>query len=85
MKLTWNDIARKLTSRKFWAAIIGTAAGLFIALGGDASEVETIAGLVTTLATTISYIVAEAYVDGKKKASEAVNEVVDVELPEGSE
>lgn len=79
MKLTWNDIVRKLTSRKFWAAIIGTAAGLFVAFGGDASEIETVAGMVTALATTISYIVAEAYVDGKNKPTENVT------LPEGNE
>ena len=40
------DWKRKLTSRKFWAAIASFVSMLIVALRGDASEAETVTGLI---------------------------------------
>ena len=63
MKITFGDIIRKLTSRKFIAALIGTIFGIAVSFGADASEIQQIAGMVTSLVSIVSYIIGEATVD----------------------
>ncbi len=58
-----NTIIKKLSSRKLWLAIAGVATGIFIALGGDASQVSTVAGAVTALLSAVTYIITEGKVD----------------------
>ena len=58
-----NDIKRKLTSRKLWRALAGVATGVFLALGGDASEIQTVAGSITALASALAYILTEGKID----------------------
>ena len=58
-----NDIKRKLTSRKLWLALAGVATGVFLALGGDASEIQTVAGSITALASALAYILTEGKID----------------------
>ena len=74
------DIIKKLTSRKLWMAIAGVATGIYIALGGDATEIETVAGAVTALVSAVTYIVAESRVDAEsvKTTVIAVQEAIDV-------
>ena len=75
-----SNFIRKLTSRKLWLAIAGIATGIFIALGGDASEIETVAGAVTALVSAVSYIIVEGRVDAEsvKVTIEAVENAVEV-------
>ena len=61
-----NEIIRKLTSRKLWLAASGVAAGVYMALGGDASDIQTVAGAVTTLASAVTYIITEGKVDAQR-------------------
>ena len=56
-------IKRKLTSRKLWLALAGVATGVFLALGGDASEIQTVAGSITALASALAYILTEGKID----------------------
>lgn len=79
MKLTWNDIVRKLSSRKFWVALAGIASGIAVAFGADASEIEAVAGVVLAAFSIGGYIAGESYIDGKNKPAENVT------LPEGNE
>jgi len=74
------NIIRKLTSRKLWLAIAGIATGVFIALGGDATEIETVAGAVTALVSAATYIFVEGRVDAEsvKKAVESTQDAVGV-------
>lgn len=58
-----NDIKRKLTSRKLWLALAGVATGVFLALGGDAFEIQTVAGSITALASALAYILTEGKID----------------------
>jgi hypothetical protein len=82
-----NSLLRKLLSRKLWLAIAGIATGIAIALGADASEVETIAGAITTLISALAYIIVEGKVDAEsvKNSIIGVEEIVDILNEEGDE
>lgn len=54
---------QKLTSRKFWAAVVGVITGLAMVFGLDEGVISTVAGAVTALASIIAYISAEGAVD----------------------
>ena len=73
--MTWNDIVRKLTSRKLWLAIAGVATGIATVLGADASEIQTVAGAVVSLVSAVAYIIVE----GKVDAASVQNTVLTVE------
>ena len=57
------DWVRKLTSRKFWVAIIALVTDLILAFGGTAETAEKVAGIIMAGATVIAYIIAEGLVD----------------------
>lgn len=61
--MTRKDIIRKLTSRKLWLAVAGVATGIAMVLGADASEIQTMAGAVTSLVSAVIYIIVEGRVD----------------------
>lgn len=73
-------IIEKLTSRKLWLAVAGVATGVYIALGGDASDVSTVAGAITALVSAVTYIVTEGSIDAAAvaRAVEAIEDAVDV-------
>ena len=54
---------RKITSRKFLAALAGVATGLAMVFGVDETAISTVAGAVTTVANVVSYIMSEGMVD----------------------
>ena len=54
---------QKLTSRKLWMAIAGVAVGIATILGVEGSDVSTVAGAVTSIASIITYIVTEGKID----------------------
>lgn len=62
-----NNMIRKLTSRKFLLAVVGIMSGLALSMGVEGSElidmIGKIAGIVTAVASAITYINAEAKVD----------------------
>lgn len=60
-----NEILYKLKSRKLWLAIAGVAAGIALAFGVDASDIQTVAGAVTTVLSVAVYIVMEGKVDAE--------------------
>ena len=74
-----NDIAKKLSSRKLWAAIAGLVAGLAMVFGLDEGIITTVSGAVVTVASVIIYIVTEGRVDAAavKKAAEDVQKAGD--------
>lgn len=67
MKIDW---ARKLTSRKFWFAIIGFVTSILIAFRVPNLEIEQIQGIIGALGVLVAYIFAESYVDSKLGATE---------------
>lgn len=61
---SWKD---KLTSRKFWAAVVGVVLSIMVMFGASAEEQEKVTGLVTSCGVLIAYIVGEGLVDRDKK------------------
>ena len=57
------DWKRKLSSRKFWIAVVGLVSGIMIALGHTEQEAQQIGGIIMSAASVISYILAEGMID----------------------
>lgn len=57
------DWKRKLTSRKFWAAIAEFVTMLIIALGGAKETAVQVTALIMAGASVIAYIIGEGLVD----------------------
>lgn len=68
MKINWKQ---KLTSRKFWAAVIGFVTALMVAFGVDDMTIEQVIGLITAASTLIAYIIGEGMVDVARLNAEA--------------
>lgn len=60
-KIDWK---KKLTSRKFWVALIGFITALLVAFKIDGGTIEQITSIIMAFATLIAYILAEGFVDG---------------------
>ena len=58
-----RELWRKLLSRKLWMAAAGIAAGVCVALGGDAAQLERVAGAVAAAVSAVAYVLAESRVD----------------------
>lgn len=58
--INWKQ---KLTSRKFWAAVVSFVALLVVSLGGTEAQATQITALIMAGATVIAYIVGEGLVD----------------------
>ena len=57
------DWKRKLSSRKFWVAIVGLVTGLLLLFGVDKTQTEQIGGIILTAGTIVAYILGEAITD----------------------
>lgn len=60
MKIDWK---KKLTSRKFWAALCNFVGMLIIAFGGTQEKALQITEIIMAGAGVIAYIIAEGLVD----------------------
>ena len=63
MNINWK---RKLTSRKFWAAVIGFVTALLVAFGVKDPTAGQIIAVISAVATLIAYIVGEGMVDAAR-------------------
>lgn len=54
---------RKLTSRKFWLAVIGFVTAILIFFNVDKGTIEQVAALIMAGATLIAYIIGEGLAD----------------------
>jgi hypothetical protein len=57
------DWKRKLTSRKFWLAIVELVTGLMLAFKVDAGTVEVIGGVIMSAAAVVAYTIGEGLAD----------------------
>lgn len=57
---------RKLTSRKFWAALIGVITSLCVVFGVDGLTTEQIVAVVSSSGVLIAYIASETCIDLKE-------------------
>ena len=71
MKIDWK---RKLTSRKFWVAVIGFVTALMVGFGVCEGTATQVTAIITAGATLIAYIVGEGIVDASGKNETALVE-----------
>lgn len=67
MKIDWKA---KLTSRKFWMALVGFITPLVIAFGVSEATAAEIAGIIMSGASVVAYIIGEGLVDSNKGKEE---------------
>lgn len=58
-----EDLKRKLTSRKFWAAVAEFVTMLIIAFKGSQETATQVAALIMAGASVIAYIIGEGMID----------------------
>ena len=54
---------KKLSSRKFWAAISGVVISVMVAFNADAGSQEKVTGVITATGTLVIYMLAEGGAD----------------------
>ncbi|MBO0450747.1 hypothetical protein [Candidatus Enterococcus murrayae] len=63
MKIDWKT---KLTSRKFWLAVVGFVTSILFAFNVDSGSTEKIVGVITSASIMIAYIIGEGLVDSNR-------------------
>lgn len=66
--MTKDDIIRKLTSRKFWIAVVGFITPLLLAFGVAESDVTQVTAIITAGADVVIYLLAEGMADAAAAA-----------------
>jgi len=65
--INWKQ---KLSSRKFWIAIVGFVTALMFAFNYAEADVEKVTSVIMAGATLITYILAEAHVDASRNIND---------------
>ena len=70
-----NDInwKQKLSSRKFWAALVGFITSILYAFKIAETDITQIAGIISSASVLIIYILGESYVDANR------DEIIEIE------
>ena len=63
MSINWKQ---KLTSRKFWTAIIGFVTPMLLAFGVAEDSVTQVVAIIMAGADVVAYIIAEGLVDANR-------------------
>ena len=63
MKISWKQ---KLTSRKFWAAVIGFVTAVLVAFNVPNLQIEQIISILTATSALVAYIIGEGLVDSAR-------------------
>ena len=79
-----EDIKRKLTSRKFWAAFAEFLTMLVVAFGGTQETATQVAALIMAGAAVVAYIIGEGLVDAAR-AKDTYELVAEVTKPPENE
>ena len=65
-EMKFEDIARKLTSRKLWVAVAGLVSGIMIYRGSGQSEAAQVSALILQGASVIAYCIGEGLADSAR-------------------
>ncbi len=65
-----QDIVRKLTSRKFWAALVAFITALLVAFNVPDASVSQVSAIIMAFGSLIAYIFAEGWVDSTRAITE---------------
>lgn len=82
MKINWKA---KLTSRKFWAALVGFVTAILVACNVSNMTIEQVTAVVTAGGVLIAYILGESAVDKARAEAQVQLEDVVEEEPEPQE
>lgn len=63
MKINWKQ---KLSSRKFWAAVVGFVSALLVCCKVAESDIAQVTSVIMAGGTLIAYIFAEGWVDASR-------------------
>lgn len=78
-----NNIVRKLSSRKLWAAFAGIVVGLSMVFGLDENTISTVSGAVVSVMSVVAYIITEGKIDAEG-VKNSINDIQDaIEVIEG--
>ena len=66
------DWVRKLTSRKFWAAVASFVSMMIVAFGGTENSASQVAALIMAGASVIAYIIGEGLTDAANVANTGI-------------
>lgn len=69
-----EDIIRKLTSRKFWVALVGFITPLLLAFGVAESNAAQITAIIIAGADVLGYLLAEGLTDAAGASSAVTQE-----------
>jgi hypothetical protein len=73
MKIDWRS---KLTSRKFWMALIGFITAMLVVIEASDLTIQQVAAMIGALSTLIAYIVGEGLIDAaRSKQSDMKSEL----------
>lgn len=83
--MKWEDVVRKLTSRKFWLAVVGFVTPLMLAMGYGESATEKACAIIMAGGTLIAYIIGEGLVDSARaeQQEEGGGQVISFINPDG--
>ena len=70
-KINWKQ---KLTSRKFWAAVVTFVSTVLVAFGVPDMTVEQVTAIITAGSAMIAYIIGEGLVDAARLKAQKKNE-----------
>ena len=83
--MTKEDWIRKLTSRKFWAAVAGFVTGLVAFIQSPSGSQEALGGLIMSFGTLVAYIVGEGIADAAGAKADVVMLPEEMKPPEEKE
>ena len=76
------DWVRKLTSRKFWAAVASFVSMMIVAFGGTENSATQIAALIMAGASVIAYIIGEGLTDVANAGTIYIDNLIENESDE---
>lgn len=76
------DWVRKLTSRKFWAAVASFVSMMIVAFGGTENSATQIAALIMAGASVIAYIIGEGLTDAANAGTVDLDNLIEIEPDE---
>ena len=65
--INWKQ---KLSSRKFWALVVGFVTAILLAFNFSESDAIQITSIITAGGSVVAYILGESYVDASRKDEE---------------
>lgn len=80
-----EDIIRKLTSRKFWAAVVAFVTGLLIYFGKTTEQANQVAALIMSGAAVVAYIIGEGLADAAGAQADVIMLPEEDEPPEDAD